>query len=116
MADADLYFDKVDLLRYFSGSECRKCGADSCRELVDKLRAGGCLPAELKLPAGKTRALEMALAPDSVLPRVPQVQLPRPVEAGLFELNDPEPGDPVLVTGLSKGKFATVSRKLRFKK
>ena len=78
MVDADLYIDRIDLERYIFGAECRKCGAQSCRELVEKLKARGCLPS------------------------VPQLQVPRPVPAGLLELNDPSPGDPVLVTGNSE--------------
>jgi len=69
MPDADLYLDKIDF-------ECRKCGDQSCKELVDKIKAQ--------------------------LPRVPSLQLPRPVEPALVELNDPQPGDPVLVTGNSE--------------
>jgi CO dehydrogenase/acetyl-CoA synthase gamma subunit (corrinoid Fe-S protein) len=69
MPDADLYLDKIDY-------ECHKCGPQSCRELVEKVKA--------------------------VLPRVPSLQLPRPVDPALLELNNPQPGDPVLVTGNSE--------------
>ncbi|HUU01387.1 MAG TPA: hypothetical protein VM425_08120 [Myxococcota bacterium] len=78
MADADLYIDQIDSERYFAGNECRKCGVQSCRELVEKLKSRGHLPS------------------------VPQLQVPRPVTAGLLELNDPRPGDPILVTGNSE--------------
>jgi CO dehydrogenase/acetyl-CoA synthase gamma subunit (corrinoid Fe-S protein) len=69
MPDADLYLDKIDY-------QCHKCGEESCRELVEKVKA--------------------------VLPQVPSLQLPRPVEPALVELNNPQPGDPVLVTGNSE--------------
>jgi len=78
MADADLYIDRIDLERYSSGVECKKCGPQSCLDLVEKMKAGGFLPS------------------------VPQLQVPRPVAAELLELNDPAPGDPVLVTGNSE--------------
>lgn len=69
MPDADLYLDKIDY-------ECHKCGPQSCRELVEKIK--------------------------DVLPQVPSLQLPRPVDPALVELNNPQPGDPVLVTGNSE--------------
>ena len=56
--------------------ECHKCGPHSCRELVEKIKP--------------------------LLPRVPSLQLPRPVDPALVELNNPGPGDPVLVTGNSE--------------
>ena len=37
MATSDLYLDKIDLARYLSEDECRKCGAQSCKDLVSKL-------------------------------------------------------------------------------
>ena len=69
MPDADLYLDKIDF-------ECHKCGPQSCKELVEKIK--------------------------DQLPRVPALQLPRPVEPALVELNNPRPGAPVLVTGNSE--------------
>ena len=69
MPDADLYLDNIDF-------ECHKCGPQSCKDLVEKIKP--------------------------LLPQVPSLQLPRPVEPALVELNDPSPGDPVLVTGNSE--------------
>jgi CO dehydrogenase/acetyl-CoA synthase gamma subunit (corrinoid Fe-S protein) len=69
MPDADLYLDRIDV-------ECHKCGPQSCKELVEKIK--------------------------NLLPRVPSLQLPRPVDPALVELNHPRPGDPVLVTGNSE--------------
>ncbi len=69
MPDADLYPDRVNF-------ECHKCGSQSCKELVEKIK--------------------------DRLPRVPSLQLPRPVDPCLLELNSPNPGDPVLVTGNSE--------------
>ncbi len=73
MPRANLYVDRIDFSRY--EGECTRCGAHSCRELVEKLSRS--------------------------LPAVPSLQHPRPVDAGLVEINEPGPGDPVLVTGNS---------------
>ena len=69
MPDADLYLDKIDF-------ECHKCGPQSCKDLVEKIKP--------------------------LLPRVPSLDLPRPVDPALVELNHPAPGDPVLITGNSE--------------
>jgi CO dehydrogenase/acetyl-CoA synthase gamma subunit (corrinoid Fe-S protein) len=69
MPDADLYLDRIDY-------QCHKCGPQSCKDLVDKIKP--------------------------LLPQVPSLDLPRPVDPALFELNNPGPGDPVLVTGNSE--------------
>jgi CO dehydrogenase/acetyl-CoA synthase gamma subunit (corrinoid Fe-S protein) len=75
MPDADLYLERIDFSRYLSTDECKRCGAHSCKELVERLKR--------------------------TLPTVPSLEIPRPAAAGLFELNNPGPGDPVLVTGNS---------------
>jgi len=69
MPDADLYLDKIDF-------ECHKCGPQSCKDLVEKIKP--------------------------LLPTVPSLDLPRPVDPALVELNNPTPGDPILVTGNSE--------------
>jgi CO dehydrogenase/acetyl-CoA synthase gamma subunit (corrinoid Fe-S protein) len=102
MAKANLYLDMIDFSGYFSDHECKKCGAQSCKDLVEKLGRGECHPADLELSREKTMAIELAINSGGVLPEVPQLQLPRPVPAGLVELNDPRPGDPVLVSGNSE--------------
>lgn len=100
MPDADLYLDRIDPLKYLSTDECKKCGARSCKDLVERLRNRE--PADLSpLPAHRARGLETALALDGVLPTVPSLQHPRPTSPGLFEVNEPGHGDPVLVTGNS---------------
>ena len=38
MDGADLYGDKINYPRYLSGTVCNKCGPQSCRELVEKLK------------------------------------------------------------------------------
>jgi hypothetical protein len=90
MPDADLYQGQIELRRY--PDLCRACGADGCRELVDRLQ----------LPPGRRRALELALEAGARLPAVPALTVPRPGPAGLLEVNAPSRGDPVLVTGNSE--------------
>ena len=87
MTDANLYLDKVDLARYLSDSECKKCGSQSCKELVDKLRQKDCLPGDLNVSRDLARSLEMALDLEGLLPRVPMLQMPQPGTAGIMELN-----------------------------
>jgi CO dehydrogenase/acetyl-CoA synthase gamma subunit (corrinoid Fe-S protein) len=101
MGDANLYLDKVDFTRYLSGSECKKCGSQSCKELVDKLRKRDCLPADLDLARDRIRGIEMALDVDGLLPRIPMLQMPQPGTIGMMELNGPASEDPVLITGNS---------------
>ena len=38
--EADLYLSEIDFERYLSREACRRCGADSCKALVEKLRRG----------------------------------------------------------------------------
>jgi CO dehydrogenase/acetyl-CoA synthase gamma subunit (corrinoid Fe-S protein) len=103
MPDANLYLGRIDLAAYLSADECRQCGADSCKHLVDLLRTRSRWPEALRgLPDDKVAALKMALGAEPVLPAVPSLQVPRPSTVGLVTLNDPRPGDPVLITGNSE--------------
>jgi CO dehydrogenase/acetyl-CoA synthase gamma subunit (corrinoid Fe-S protein) len=100
MENADLYLNKIDFASYLSEADCRKCGADSCRDLVDKLKRGDCSISDLdEISHNKADALQFALESESRMPRVPKLQLPKPGQAGLIELNNPSDGDPILVTG-----------------
>lgn len=103
MLAADLYFDKIDLARYFTSHEAARAGARDAAELAARLKTGELHPASLDfLPPGKRHALEIALQPAKFLPQVPSLQLPRPVPPDLLELNDPGPEAPLLVTGNSE--------------
>jgi CO dehydrogenase/acetyl-CoA synthase gamma subunit (corrinoid Fe-S protein) len=96
--DADLYLNEIDLEKYFPPETCRRCGADSCKALVERLRRGeeseGAAP-----QSGELEGLRTVLALQDRLPRVPQLALPRPGPPGLTRLNDPKDGDPILITG-----------------
>lgn len=99
MDAADLYLDTIELDRYLSEEECRRCGATSCRGLVERLLKGGGR-ASLEV-LGRSRASSLGAAIDAAgaMPEVPMLVNPRPVKPELAEINHPSAGDPVLVTG-----------------
>ena len=102
MPDADLYLESIDYGDYLDTQDCARCGATSCRALVEMLRASGGAYATLNgLADRKAHAVGATLAIERNLPAVPAITTPRPVPPELAELNDPSPGDPVLVTGNS---------------
>ncbi len=100
MDRADLYFEQIALNQYLSEEECKRCGADSCKELVDELNSGVINVLDLSsIPKEKTKAMEFALNGRDRLPEVPILTLPRRANTELVELNNPQNGDPVIVTG-----------------
>lgn len=102
MPDADLYLESIDFGDYLDARDCARCGAASCRALVEMLRASGGAYAALDgLDERKARALGATLAIERNPPAVPALAIPRPVPPELVALNEPSPGDPVLVTGNS---------------
>ncbi len=100
MPDADLYLSRIDLARYLDAQECKRCGAQSCKELVDRIRGGHLSPSDL--PAGRAAAIMTAVGLDGVLPAVPSLTVPSPVAPTVLELNGASRGDPVVVTGNSE--------------
>ena len=103
MLQADLYIDKIDLAPYLTAEECRGAGAPGCREFIAALQAGGLRLDDCPgLSPRKRYALSLALRAPEVLPPVPSLELPRPVPPDLFEINEPDAGSPVLVTGNSE--------------
>jgi CO dehydrogenase/acetyl-CoA synthase gamma subunit (corrinoid Fe-S protein) len=102
MPDADLYLESIDYEGYLDARDCVRCGAASCRALVEMLRAsGGAYAALHGLGEDKAHAVGATLAIERNRPAVPALTTPRPVPPELVALNDPSPGDPVLVTGNS---------------
>ena len=101
MLDADLYIDQIDYEGYLGADECVRCGAESCAALVEKLRSGAAYEELEGLDRVTESAFKTAIAIERHLPSVPSISVPRPVRPELVELNDPGPGDPVLVTGNS---------------
>jgi CO dehydrogenase/acetyl-CoA synthase gamma subunit (corrinoid Fe-S protein) len=103
MLYADLYVDKIDLAPYLSPEDCRGAGAPDCAQLTAKLKEGVLRPADCpNLSPGKRYALSLALRAQEILPPIQSLEFPRPLPPDLFEINDPGPDAPVLVTGNSE--------------
>jgi CO dehydrogenase/acetyl-CoA synthase gamma subunit (corrinoid Fe-S protein) len=107
---ANLYVDKIDLDRYFSPAECRVAGFGDCRELTAALKAGRLRPEDCSgLSPTKRYALSLALRAQEVLPPVQSLEFPRPLPPELYEINAPDAGAPVLVTGNSEFTLAVLT-------
>jgi CO dehydrogenase/acetyl-CoA synthase gamma subunit (corrinoid Fe-S protein) len=103
MLYANLYIDRLDLAPYLSPADCRGAGVADCAQLAEKLKAGALRPADCpNLSPVKRAALDLALQAEEVLPKVQSLEFPRPLPPDLFELNEPGPETPVLVTGNSE--------------
>jgi CO dehydrogenase/acetyl-CoA synthase gamma subunit (corrinoid Fe-S protein) len=97
---ADLYLDRIDPQRYFTPAECRSCGYPSCREWLEKLKAGTVRPTDCAtLSPTRAYALELVLSMSRILPSAEITQHPVPGLLGWQPINDPGPDAPVLVTG-----------------
>jgi CO dehydrogenase/acetyl-CoA synthase gamma subunit (corrinoid Fe-S protein) len=100
---ANLYTERINLARYLTKDECLQAGVNGPEELAERLREGALLPEDcLFLSPQKRYALALAVKAGETLPQVPSIQFPRPVAPNLFELNEPDAGAPVLVTGNSE--------------
>ncbi len=103
MLKADLYIDRIELAPYFAPEECRGAGAAGCPEFLRALKEGRLRPEDCpNLSPAKRYALSLALKAREVLPAVQSLELPRPVPPDLFEINEPDAGSPLLVTGNSE--------------
>lgn len=106
MLYADLYVDKIDLVPYLHPAECQGAGVPDCAGL----KAGLVRPEDIaNLSPGKRYALSLALRAKEILPSVPSLELPRPVAPDLFEINEPGPGAPLLVSGNSEFTLTVLS-------
>jgi len=100
---ADLYLDRIDLARHAGGETCEVCHVDSREELVERLRSGQLCSGQCPhWPRERVEAFLVALDAGNVLPRIPALEVPQPVGAGLMDLNGPTGASPVLVTGNSR--------------
>ncbi|MBN1347305.1 MAG: hypothetical protein JXQ73_31735 [Phycisphaerae bacterium] len=101
--NADLYLDRIDLARYAREETCDVCHVDSMDELVARLRSGRICSGKCPhWPPERVEAFRLALDAGKLLPTIPSLDLPRPAETGLFDLNEPAPDSPLLVTGNSQ--------------
>jgi CO dehydrogenase/acetyl-CoA synthase gamma subunit (corrinoid Fe-S protein) len=103
MLKANLYIDRMDLARYLTPEEVKASGADDARDLAARLQAGTLDLADCPFFGPTKRyALSLALRAAEVLPIVQSLELPRPVSPDLFELNEPGPDAPVILSGNSE--------------
>ncbi len=103
MLAADLYFDKIDLERYLTPAEATAAGARDTAELAARLKGGALRPRDCPFFTPRKRyALDLAVRGKEILPVVQSLELPRPVPPDLYEINEPGPDAPLLVTGNSE--------------
>lgn len=97
---ADLYLDTIDPARYLNPMDCQRCGSSSCRQWLEKIKAGKArLDDCASLDPALSRALKGILSLESILPQVEITQYPVPGLTGLYGINEPGPDSPVIVTG-----------------
>ncbi|MBM4274553.1 MAG: hypothetical protein FJ134_08865 [Deltaproteobacteria bacterium] len=100
---ANLYTDRIDLAPYLTVEECAGTDVATPSQLAAALKRGFLRPEYCPgMSPWKRHALSLALRAEEILPPVQSLELPRPVQPELYELNDPEPDAPVLVTGNSE--------------
>jgi len=100
---ADLYLDRIDLTRHTGTETCQVCHVDSLAELLERLRSGQFCPGQCPhWPRERVEAFQMAVGTGMVLPRIPSLDVPRPAEVGLFDVNAPTALSPMLITSNSR--------------
>jgi acetyl-CoA decarbonylase/synthase complex subunit gamma len=78
--------------------------------VADRLKNGDLQPEDYPgLSPARRQALSLAVQAEEVLPVVQSLELPRPVPPDLFEINEPGPDSPLLVTGNSEFTLAVVT-------
>jgi CO dehydrogenase/acetyl-CoA synthase gamma subunit (corrinoid Fe-S protein) len=103
MLKANLYVDRIDLARYLTSAEVKESGSRDASDLAARLKSGALDPMACPFFSHTKRyALSLALRALEVLPLVQSLELPRPVPPDLFELNEPGPDAPLIVTGNSE--------------
>lgn len=107
---ADLYLLRLQWLPYLTPEECRAAGATSCEDFLGRLQNRRL---DLKdvpgLSLTKRYALELALQGAELVPPVEAMGLPQPTRPGLYEINEPGPEAPVLVSGNSEITLTVLS-------
>jgi hypothetical protein len=110
MLYANLYIDRLDLARYLTPHEVSQSRARDANDLAVRLQSGAL---DLKdcpwFGPTKRYALSLALRAAEVLPPVQSLELPRPVPPDLYELNEPGPEAPVLITGNSEFTLTVIT-------
>jgi len=97
---ADTYGDRIDFLRYLPQTDCAACGEKTCEGFVEGLKSGKKEAEDCPhLPANLYYPFQVALDADNILPTFPCLTDPRPGPTGLVEINAPDGGSPLLVSG-----------------
>ena len=110
MLKANLYVDRIDIAPYLTPEECRELGGPDCAQVAARLKDGSLRPEDcVFLSPARRQALSLAVKALEVLPVVQSLELPRPVPPDLFEINEPGPESPVLVTGNSEFTLSVVT-------
>jgi len=110
MLKANLYVDRIDIAPYLTPEECRGLGGPDCARVAARILAGSLKPEDwVALSPARRQALSLAVRALEILPVVQSLELPRPVPPDLFEINEPGPESPVLVTGNSEFTLSVVT-------
>jgi CO dehydrogenase/acetyl-CoA synthase delta subunit len=110
MLKANLYVDRIDIAPYLTPDECRELGGPNCTQVANRLKDGILQPEDYQgLTPARRQALALAVRAQEILPVVQSLELPRPVPPELFEINEPGPDSPLLVTGNSEFTLAVVT-------
>ncbi len=103
MLYANLYVDRIEIAPYLTAEECRAAGVADCTRLAAGLKEGSVRLEDCPgLAPSKRYALSLALRAAEILTPIQSLEFPRPLAPSLFEINDPGPAAPVLVTGNSE--------------
>jgi CO dehydrogenase/acetyl-CoA synthase gamma subunit (corrinoid Fe-S protein) len=115
MLKANLYVDRIDLAPYLTSEECQGLGGPDCAQVAARLKEGALAPEDcLTLTPARRQALALAVQALAILPVVQSLEFPRPVPPDLFEINEPGPEAPLLVTGNSEFTLAVVTGLLAY--
>jgi CO dehydrogenase/acetyl-CoA synthase gamma subunit (corrinoid Fe-S protein) len=110
MLKANLYVDTIEIAPYLTPEECQGLGGGDCARVAARLKEGSLKPEDCRaLSPAKRQALSLAVRALEVLPVVQSLELPRPVPPELYEINEPGPEAPLLVTGNSEFSLAVVT-------
>jgi CO dehydrogenase/acetyl-CoA synthase gamma subunit (corrinoid Fe-S protein) len=110
MLAANLYVDQIALAPYLTPEECQGLGGPDCTQIAARLKDGSLKPEDcLAFTPARRQALSLAVRAQDILPKVQSLELPRPVAPDLFEINEPDTGAPLLVTGNSEFTLAVVT-------
>jgi len=101
MLKADLYLNQIDLCRYWPiDASC------TCEHFLAQVKAGGSRIEDYPfLTKRQVQAFKVVLEAERYPMEIPVVNLPQPMEAGLFPINEPNKNDLVIVSGNSSITF-----------